>query len=486
MLGQTISNYKILRQIGSGGMGMVYLAQHATLERYAAVKVLNPEYSSNKFFKERFLHEATTLAKLNHPNIVVLYDFIENDGKLLIIMEYVEGKTLDIIIEENTYKDENYVTRVITQALDGLSYAHRQNVVHRDIKPSNIIVGENNLSKVLDFGIAKLTQSNANLTKAGTRMGSINYMSPEQVLGKEIDARSDIYSMGITLYEFLAGKLPYDANTESDFIVQNKIVNAVLPDVRSIRPEVSQKLAEAINIATEKNPSYRFSNCDEFRDYISGQQNSAGNTENTFNKNQNQNNRTQFTVPETKSNKTVYVEYPHYAVPAPAKKSNALIIGGILFLILIIGGIVVYYINSQDSDVILSGDLKKEYSDSEIEKKKKELDEREKKLNNEEKNLNKNDNQSINKNQNYNLPGKYPEASAKYLTSEDLKYLTKTELQIMRNEIFARHGYIFKTNPQMISYFNNQSWYTPRYNDVNYLLSEIEKSNLDLIKSYEN
>ncbi|MBK6771887.1 MAG: serine/threonine protein kinase [Ignavibacteria bacterium] len=104
-------------------------------------------------------------------------------------------------------------TRVIAQALDGLSYAHRQNVVSWDIKPSNIIVGENNLSKVLDFGIAKLTQSNANLTKAGTRMGSINYMSPEQVLGKEIDARSDIYSMGITLYEFLAGKLPYDANT---------------------------------------------------------------------------------------------------------------------------------------------------------------------------------------------------------------------------------------------------------------------------------
>ena len=171
---------------------------------------------------------------------------------------------------------------------------------------------------------------------------------------------------------------------------------------------------------------------------------------------------------------------------APAKKSNALIIGGILFLIIMFGGIVIYYINSQDSDVILSGDSKKEYSDSEIEKKKKELDEREKKLNNEEKNLNKNDNQSINKNQNYNLPGKYPEASAKYLTNEDLRYLTKTELQIMRNEIFARHGYIFKTNPQMISYFNNQSWYTPRYNDVNYLLSEIEKSNLDLIKSYEN
>ena len=100
MLGQTISNYKILRQIGSGGMGMVYLAQHTTLERYAAVKVLNPEYSGNKFFKERFLHEATTLAKLNHPNIVVLYDFIENDGKLLIIMEYVEGKLLILLLKK--------------------------------------------------------------------------------------------------------------------------------------------------------------------------------------------------------------------------------------------------------------------------------------------------------------------------------------------------------------------------------------------------
>ncbi|MBK6771897.1 MAG: serine/threonine protein kinase [Ignavibacteria bacterium] len=185
MINGIISNYKILKQIGSGGMGMVYLAQHTTLERYAAVKVLNPEYSGNQFFKERFLNEATTLAKLNHPNIVSLYDFIEYEGRLLIIMEYVEGNTLDDFIKQNAYHDEKFVISVVSQILDGLSYAHRQNVVHRDIKPSNIIIGENDVSKILDFGIAKLTQSNAKLTKTGTRMGSVSYMSPEQILGKK-------------------------------------------------------------------------------------------------------------------------------------------------------------------------------------------------------------------------------------------------------------------------------------------------------------
>jgi len=467
MLGEVISNYKILKQIGSGGMGMVYLAQHNTLERYAAVKVLNPEYSNNKFFKDRFLNEATTLAKLNHPNIVILYDFIEKEGKLLIIMEYVEGQTLDVFIDKNSFTDEQFAINIISQILDGLSFAHQQNVIHRDIKPSNIIIGEKNISKLLDFGIAKLTESNANLTKTGTRMGSISYMSPEQVLGKELDARSDIYSMGLTLYELLAGKSPYNDNTESDFIVQNKIVNEVLPDIRSVRQGVSERLAEAINIATEKDPSNRFQNCDDFKNYISDNNQTISYSKPKSNYNQNDKNKTQFVIPDSQNNKTVYTENSNPAISSVSKKINPLVLISILFLILLIGGIAVYYINSNETDEILE-------SDSKVKKL------TEPKVQQEEKPNNSGNEQSS------GIPGKYPEASLNYLSNADLQYLTKTELQIMRNEIFARHGYIFKTNPQMINYFNSQTWYTARYSDVNNLLTEVEKNNLKLIKIYEN
>jgi len=467
MLGEVISNYKILKQIGSGGMGMVYLAQHNTLERYAAVKVLNPEYSNNKFFKDRFLNEATTLAKLNHPNIVILYDFIEKEGKLLIIMEYVEGQTLDVFIDKNSFTDEQFAINIISQILDGLSFAHQQNVIHRDIKPSNIIIGEKNISKLLDFGIAKLTESNANLTKTGTRMGSISYMSPEQVLGKELDARSDIYSMGLTLYELLAGKSPYNDNTESDFIVQNKIVNEVLPDIRSVRQGVSERLAEAINIATEKDPSNRFQNCDDFKNYISDNNQTISYSKPKSNYNQNDKNKTQFVIPDSQNNKTVYTENSNPAISSVSKKINPLVLISILFLILLIGGIAVYYINSNETAEILESDSKvKKLSEPKVQQ--------------EEKPNNSGNEQSS------GIPGKYPEASSGYLSNADLQYLTKTELQIMRNEIFARHGYIFKTNPQMINYFNSQTWYTPRYSDVNNLLTEVEKNNLKLIKIYEN
>jgi len=483
MLGQTISNYKILRQIGSGGMGMVYLAQHTALERYAAVKVLNPEYSGNKFFKDRFLNEATTLAKLNHPNIVTLYDFIELDGKLLIIMEYVEGQTLDVFIEKNNFKDEEFAVEMISRVLDGLSYAHKQMVVHRDIKPSNIILGENNISKILDFGIAKLTQSNANLTKAGTKMGSLNYMSPEQVLGKDVDARSDIYSLGITLYELLASRLPFDTNTESDFLIQNRIVNETLPDIRSIKPDVSQKLADAIRIATEKDPSNRFQNCGEFKEYITGITQSTAYSKPKFNNRQSDKNKTQFVIPNSQNNKTVFTENSNPDVALASKKINPLVIISILFLFLLVGGITVYYIKMKETDDILDGKNKMlTLEDPDVPYKGNSNDQNSIKNNS-------NNNSSTNnssRNNNSSTPGKYPEASIGYMTDADLQYMTKTELQIMRNEIFARHGYIFKTNPQMVSYFNSQSWYYPKYSDVNYLLTEIEKSNLKLIKSYED
>ncbi|MFZ1322671.1 MAG: serine/threonine-protein kinase [Ignavibacteria bacterium] len=268
MTGKVISNYEIRSVIGSGGMGKVYLAKQLTIDREVAIKILDPSLSENPQFKERFINEANALAKLNHPNIVSIYDFVEYENNYCIIMEFVKGATLDNIIDNNVKLDLPFTINIIEQVLDGLSYAHKQSIVHRDIKPSNIIVDHDNRVRILDFGIAKLVLSNSNLTKTGTRMGSVKYMSPEQVLGKELNLKTDIYSTGITFYEILTGKPPFDSDTESDFVVQNKIVNDVLPDIRTVNPSVPQNIAEAIYTATQKNPDDRFRDCEEFKAMI--------------------------------------------------------------------------------------------------------------------------------------------------------------------------------------------------------------------------
>lgn len=472
MINDTILNYQILSRIGSGGMGTVYLARHTTLERYAAVKVLNAEYSNNRFFKERFLNEATTLAKLNNANIVTLYDFVEQEGKLLIIMEYVEGTTLDIILEQNSFHSEDYIIGIITQVLDGLSYAHKQGVIHRDIKPSNIIVSKDFQSKLLDFGIAKLTQANNNLTSAGTKMGSLNYMSPEQVLGKELDYRSDIYSAGIVLYELICGRLPFDSGTESDFVIQNRIVNDNLPDIGMFRNDISERLKKSIEIATSKDPDHRFNSCEEFKSYILGQ--TAG-THLPQPSREFQQNKTTFIPPSQKQNQTIYQASNLYE-KAGAHKSPKNYTTLILGIIIVLAGVTIFLLmNKNDETISVASNTQNLNS-----------------INNGQENKNLNSSTRSDetlppqtRRQNSSTPGKFPEGSIKYLTYDDIKYLSKSDLRIMRNEIFARHGYIFRTNPDMVTHFNNQSWYSPQYSNVDNMLTEIEKHNISFIKSYE-
>lgn len=272
MIGKKIQNFEFISILGNGGMGIVYLAKQMPIDRDVAIKVLDQSLSVNPQFKDRFLNEASVLAKLNHPNIVSIFDFIEQDGQYFIVMEYVQGMTLDKLIEGSKGLDSETSLNIFTQALDGFSYAHKRSVVHRDIKPSNMILNDDSTLKILDFGIAKLLMSNSNLTRTGTRMGSISYMSPEQVMGRELDLKTDIYSLGVTLYEMLSGKLPFDSNTDSDYIVQNKIVNEPLPDLKRILPDIPDHIASAINIATQKNPADRFEDCDSFKNFLNGVQ----------------------------------------------------------------------------------------------------------------------------------------------------------------------------------------------------------------------
>lgn len=269
MIGSQILNYKIIKQIGEGGMGTIYLGKHLTLDRFVAIKVLLPEFANNSEIKERFINEARTLSKLSHQNIVSLYDFAEVDNNLFLIMEYIEGIPLDDYILKYGSIEEGKCINIFNQILDGFSYAHSMNIVHRDIKPSNIILQNDLKPKILDFGIAKILHGDIRLTQTGTRVGSILYMSPEQVLGKDIDQRSDIYSLGITFTEMLTGRFPYNIENKSDYEIQHSIVNNEIPLLNSYGDGFSLNTINAVRISTLKNPMNRFTTCEDFKKAIS-------------------------------------------------------------------------------------------------------------------------------------------------------------------------------------------------------------------------
>lgn len=265
MIGEIISNYKIISVIGEGGMGTVYLAEHLHIGRKAAIKVLHKKYLSNSNIKERFKHEAATLSHIQHPNIVKLYDYVETKDGLYLIMEYADGVLLDDYIkkESGPIKEENAI-KIMNGLLSGFAYAHSQNIVHRDVKPNNVIISRDfNTVKILDFGIAKIINDNSkNLTKDGTQMGTVYYMSPEQVRGQKIDNRSDIYSLGVTLFQIVTGINPYEKIT-TEYEIYSKITQEELQDAKSVYPYISDKIEAVIKKATRKNPADRYQNCEQ-------------------------------------------------------------------------------------------------------------------------------------------------------------------------------------------------------------------------------
>jgi len=265
MIGLTILNYKIDSLIGKGGMGSVYLASHTQVNRKVAIKSLLPQFMANEEIKQRFKNEASTLAHLQHPNIVGLFDYVENEKGMFLVMEFVEGTPLDEFINNVTGPmPEKRAVPIMKEILTGFSYAHLKGIVHRDIKPGNIIITKNDGAKILDFGIARLMgDGNHNLTKTGTQMGTVFYMSPEQVQGKKLDQRSDIYSLGITFYQMLTGINPYSKLT-TEYEVFSQIVKEELPAPKDVYPGVPDYLASVIKKAMEKNPNNRFQSCDEF------------------------------------------------------------------------------------------------------------------------------------------------------------------------------------------------------------------------------
>ena len=238
MLGETISHYRILDKLGKGGMGEVYLAEDTTLKRKVALKVLPPELASSQERLERFQREAESLASLNHPNIVTIHTVEEDDGVRFLTMEWVEGQTLADLVEKGGLPLEK-IFEIATPLADALAVAHSKGIVHRDLKPGNVMVTNEGRVKVLDFGLAKLLEEEPDLvatematealTRDGIAMGTIPYMSPEQVQGKAVDHRSDIFSLGIVLYEMSTGQLPFEGETSADLI--SSILAGVLYDI---------------------------------------------------------------------------------------------------------------------------------------------------------------------------------------------------------------------------------------------------------------
>jgi serine/threonine-protein kinase len=265
---EQLRDYKIIKKIGEGGMGTVYLANDVMLERKVAIKVLNPLLTKESHFTERFRHEAKVQASLIHSNIVTLYNYFYEGDNYCMVMEYIEGVTLKQLITNTGPVSEQKVIWVLNQILEAVGYAHKKGIIHRDIKPSNILLTDDNNVKILDFGIAKILQDKG-LTKTGTKMGTIYYMSPEQIKAvKDIDHRTDIYSIGVTLYEMLSGKIPFNVDTDSDFEIMNEIVSGEIKDPREIYPHISGWLVDVLMASVEKDRNKRIQSTDEFRNKL--------------------------------------------------------------------------------------------------------------------------------------------------------------------------------------------------------------------------
>ena len=262
--GQMINErYQIIRLIGEGGMANVYLAHDIILDRMVAVKILRGDLSDDEKFVRRFQREAIAASSLTHPNIVGMYDVGEDNGDYFIVMEYIDGKTLKSLIKKRGALTLPEVMDIITQLLDGVKCAHDSYIIHRDIKPQNVLILDDGTVKITDFGIATALNNNE-LTQTNSVMGSVHYLPPEQANGKNSTVKSDIYSIGIMMYELLTGKLPFKGDNAVEIAI--KQMREEIPSVCLINPEIPQSIENIILKACAKNPKNRYDSVAEMQE----------------------------------------------------------------------------------------------------------------------------------------------------------------------------------------------------------------------------
>ena len=265
MIGSVVGNYKIIDKIGEGGMGSVFKGVDLMLEREVAIKMLRPELARQPNVVERFRTEAVTLAKLNHPNVATLHSFFRQADDFFMVMEFVRGETLDDVIRAQGAMRCDQAIELFCMALEGIDHAHKMGIVHRDIKPANMMLTETGSIKVMDFGIARVLGTDR-MTKAGHLIGTVEYMSPEQIRGEETDARSDIYSLGTLLYEMLTGRVPFNSTSEYE-LMRCQIEDTPTPP-RTLAPQVPVAVEQAIMCALSKKPEARYQSASEFREIL--------------------------------------------------------------------------------------------------------------------------------------------------------------------------------------------------------------------------
>ena len=274
MIGETILHYKIIEKLGEGGMGEVYKARDTKLDRFAALKFLPSQLTASEDDKLRFMHEAKAASAMNHPNVCTIHSIEEYNNQLFIVMEFVDGKTLK---DKKDSLSEKQILEIGIQAAEGLAAAHEKGIVHRDIKPENIMIRKDGIVQIMDFGLAKLYTSGnvSRLTKPGTTMGTMGYMSPEQIQGLDVDHRTDIFSLGIVLYELLAGEPPFKGMHETAILYE--IVNVDPPPISSIKESFSPELDTIILECLEKDKDERCQSAKELAKDLRKVKKSTGN-----------------------------------------------------------------------------------------------------------------------------------------------------------------------------------------------------------------